>query len=45
MTLLGLLAELEERNVKVFLAGDKLRLEAPTGILAKELLNVVLGMV
>ena len=37
MTLLGLLAELEERNVKVFLAGDKLRLEAPAGVLTPEL--------
>ncbi len=37
MTLLGLLAELEERNVKVFLAGDKLRLEAPAGTLTPKL--------
>jgi hypothetical protein len=37
MTLLGLLAELEERNVKVFLAGDKLRLEAPAGVLTPDM--------
>ena len=37
MNTLDLLAELEERNVKVFLAGDKLRLEAPAGVLTPEL--------
>lgn len=37
MTLLGLLVELKRLNVKLSLAGGKLRLETPTGILAKEL--------
>lgn len=37
MNTLDLLAELEERNVKVFLAGDKLRLEAPAGTLTPKL--------
>jgi hypothetical protein len=37
MNTLDLLAELKRLNVKLSLAGDKLRLEAPTGILAKEL--------
>ena len=41
MTLLGLLAELEERNVKVFLAGDKLRLEAPAGVLTPDLKKAI----
>jgi hypothetical protein len=37
MTPLDLLAELERRNVKVSLAGDKLRLEAPAGVLTPEI--------
>jgi hypothetical protein len=41
MTLLGLLVELEERNVKVFLAGDKLRLEAPAGVLTPDMKEVL----
>jgi len=34
---IDLLAKLERRNVKVSLAGDKLRLEAPAGTLTLEL--------
>ena len=37
MTLLGLLVELKRLNVKLSLAGDKLRLEAPAGVLTPEL--------
>ena len=37
MTPLDLLAELERRNVKVSLAGDKLRLEAPAGVLTPDM--------
>jgi len=37
MTPIDLLAELERLNVKVSLAGDKLRLEAPAGVLTPEL--------
>ena len=37
MTLLGLLAELKRINVKLSLAGDKLRLEAPAGTLTPKL--------
>ena len=46
MNTLDLLAELEERNVKVSLAGDKLRLEAPAGTLTPKLavLGDVLGL-
>jgi len=37
MTPAELLAKLERLNVKVSLAGDKLRLEAPAGVLTPEL--------
>lgn len=37
MTLLGLLVELKRLNVKLSLAGDKLRLEAPAGTLTPKL--------
>lgn len=37
MTPLDLLAELRQRNVKVSLAGDKLQLKAPAGVLTPEL--------
>ena len=37
MTPAELLAKLERLNVKVSLAGDKLRLEAPAGVLTREL--------
>jgi hypothetical protein len=41
MTPLDLLAELERRNVKISLAGDKLRLEAPAGILTPQLKQAI----
>lgn len=41
MTPLDLLAELERRNVKLTLAGNKLRLEAPAGVLTPELKETV----
>ncbi len=41
MTPLDLLAELERRNVKLTLAGDKLRLDAPAGVLTPELKDAV----
>lgn len=41
MTPIDLLAELERLNVKVSLAGDKLRLEAPAGVLSPELKEAV----
>lgn len=41
MTPLDLLAELERLNVKLTLAGDKLRLEAPAGVLTPELKETV----
>ena len=37
MTPIDLLAELGQRNVKVFLAGDKLRLEAPAEVLTPDM--------
>jgi hypothetical protein len=37
MNALDLLAELKRLNVKLSLAGDKLRLEAPAGVLTPEL--------
>ncbi len=37
MTLLGLLAILNRLNVKLLLVGGKLRLEAPAGVLTREL--------
>ena len=37
MTPESLLAELERHNVKVSLAGDRLRLDAPAGVLTQEL--------
>jgi len=41
MTPLDLLAELQRLNVKLTLAGDKLRLEAPAGVLTPALKEVV----
>lgn len=41
MTLIKLVNELERRNVKLSLAGDKLRLEAPAGVLAPELKRAI----
>ncbi len=41
MTPTELIAELERRNVKIFLAGDKLRLEAPAGVLTPEIKEAV----
>lgn len=41
MTSLDLLAELRKRNVKISLAGDKLRLEAPAGALTPELKKAI----
>jgi len=41
MTLLDLLAELNRLNVKLTLAGDKLRLEAPAGVLTPELKETI----
>lgn len=41
MTPLDLLAELERRNVKLTLSGDKLRLNAPAGVLTPELKEAV----
>lgn len=41
MTTLDLLAELERLNVKITLAGDRLRLEAPAGVLTPELKETI----
>ena len=41
MTPVDLLAELERLNVKVSLAGDKLRLEAPAGTLTPKLKEAI----
>ena len=41
MTLLGLLVELKRLNVKLSLAGDKLRLEAPAGVLTPEMKEAI----
>ena len=41
MNTLDLLAELKRLNVKLSLAGDKLRLEAPAGVLTPELKEAV----
>ncbi len=41
MTHQALLAELERLNVKISLAGDKLRLDAPAGVLTPELKKAV----
>ncbi len=42
MTPTNLLTELERRNVKVSLAGDKLRVEAPAGVLTPDLKEVLI---
>lgn len=41
MTPAALITELERRNVKVSLAGDKLRLEAPAGVLTPALKEAI----
>jgi len=41
MNTLDLLAELKRLNVKLSLAGDKLRLEAPAGVLTPDLKKAI----